>query len=276
MVPVNHAYSSIDIWLPSLRNMKTAFATQVRRTTLQQYTPIMLITRLLQAMQLNSRTACRIADTIALTSVRDCFKRRCVKRQSGFTLIELLVTIAVAGILLSVAIPSFRDMTSDSRIAAEADCLSRALYAARSEPVKRAERVTVCARATDGSCGDDWTRGALVFTDGAVGADDENAIIDTTDTILRTCPAFTTDNSIKVEGSTSRTAAGAGDRTHIRFGPSGRPNWKNGYFVICDERSADNWAGINVTLSGSLNRARLNPDGDALLNVFNSDITTCE
>lgn len=55
----------------------------------------------------------------------------------GFTLLELLITIAVLGILLGIAVPSFQSSLTNSRLTTAANDLVGALQAARSEAIKR-------------------------------------------------------------------------------------------------------------------------------------------
>ncbi len=66
-------------------------------------------------------------------------------RQSGFTLWELLITMLVAGLLLAIGVPSFRDAQRNSAITAAANDLITGLLAARAEAVKRQVPVTLCA-----------------------------------------------------------------------------------------------------------------------------------
>jgi type IV fimbrial biogenesis protein FimT len=58
-------------------------------------------------------------------------------RQRGFTLIELIVTIAVAGVLLALVIPSFTDFFAKRRVEGMATELATDLQYARSEAVAR-------------------------------------------------------------------------------------------------------------------------------------------
>lgn len=80
----------------------------------------------------------------------------------GFTLIELLVTMAVAAILLTIAVPNFQMFVMNNRMASQANDLITALNLARSEAVKRAANVTVCASSDGASCTGDWAAGWIV------------------------------------------------------------------------------------------------------------------
>ena len=89
----------------------------------------------------------------------------CKADASGFTLIELLVTITIAAILLSIAVPSFRDAALGSRLSNIANDLNASVQLARSEAIKRNAPVTLCT-STDGlACdvSDDWEQGWIVL-----------------------------------------------------------------------------------------------------------------
>ena len=94
----------------------------------------------------------------------------------GFTLIELMVAIAVLGVLIGIAYPSFTEMMRNNRIETQANELFTAFNVARSEAAKRGVNVSVCSTASSTSCGGpaDWSSGWMIFTDatGAVGTCD--------------------------------------------------------------------------------------------------------
>ena len=64
--------------------------------------------------------------------------------QRGFTIIELMVTATIAGILLAVAVPFFRDIIISSRLNSVSLELADSLALARSESIKRNRTITFC------------------------------------------------------------------------------------------------------------------------------------
>src|SRR5262245_7042692 len=68
------------------------------------------------------------------------------RRQRGFTLWELLVTLAVAGVLLGIGIPNFREFQRNGTMTAAANDLLTGTLLARSEALKLqgAPPVVVC------------------------------------------------------------------------------------------------------------------------------------
>lgn len=85
----------------------------------------------------------------------------------GFTLIELIVTITIAGILIAIATPYLGSFISSTRLTTQANELLTDLNTARSEAVKRASYVGVCASTSGSSCtsGGSFLNGWIVFLD---------------------------------------------------------------------------------------------------------------
>ncbi len=86
----------------------------------------------------------------------------------GFTLIELMITIAIAGILLAIGVPSMRDMIHQNRLTGHVNEFVAANLLARSEAIKRGSQVKICRSAnaeTSDTCSTgagDWSSGWLV------------------------------------------------------------------------------------------------------------------
>jgi type IV fimbrial biogenesis protein FimT len=83
-------------------------------------------------------------------------------KNTGFTLIELMVTLAVLAIFLTIAIPNFQAFVHNNRMAGQANEMMTTLNFARSESIKRAANVTVCASSDGATCTGTWTQGWVV------------------------------------------------------------------------------------------------------------------
>jgi type IV fimbrial biogenesis protein FimT len=146
-------------------------------------------------------------------------EHRSLQRLSrGLTLFELIVTMGIVAILLALAIPSYRYVTSANRVAAEVNALVGDLQFARSEAIKEGQNVVVCAANTAGNqclgSGSTWTGGWIVFSDA-----NPNQSVDAGETIFRVQSAFTgtdtltsnnTINWISFNREGFATASGAG------------------------------------------------------------------
>ncbi len=82
------------------------------------------------------------------------------KSKLGFTLIELMVTIAIAGILMMVAIPSFQEFMRNNELRSVSNGLYNAMLVAKNEAMTRNSHVLV-APYKDG----DWKAGWRIFVD---------------------------------------------------------------------------------------------------------------
>jgi type IV fimbrial biogenesis protein FimT len=134
------------------------------------------------------------------------------KSLRGFTLLELVMTLTVAGILTVVAVPSFLNITRNSRAAANANELVTAFSIARSEAIRRGASVSICRTADGATCGGTWQNGWIVFADGA--ATDTAAPV--VSEVLRVWPATTGEATV---ATTANNAAV--DLVWVRFLPRG-------------------------------------------------------
>ena len=84
-------------------------------------------------------------------------------RNAGFTLVELMITIAIAAILATVAVPAFQNFVLNNRMTGNANDMIATLGYVRSEAVKRAADVTLCASDDGATCSGTWTDGWVVL-----------------------------------------------------------------------------------------------------------------
>lgn len=93
-------------------------------------------------------------------------------REWGFTLLESLVVLALLAVLLSLAAPSLQGLRQKHQMQSHAEQLQASLLLARSEALRRQQRVTLCVRASAAHAGPDcakagtWAQGWVVFVDG--------------------------------------------------------------------------------------------------------------
>jgi type IV fimbrial biogenesis protein FimT len=81
----------------------------------------------------------------------------------GFTAVELLMVMTVVGILLAIAVPSYRTFMQNSRLTTQANTLVYALNLARSSAIQLDKPVQVCASADGATCnGGGWNQGWIV------------------------------------------------------------------------------------------------------------------
>ena len=107
----------------------------------------------------------------------------------GFTLVELLMVLCVAGILLTVAVPSFGRIISSSRLTAASNALLSSMYLARSEAIKRHGRVAMCKTVDGNACATSggWEQGWIVFSD-----TNSNGVRDADEPVIEQIQALTT------------------------------------------------------------------------------------
>lgn len=133
------------------------------------------------------------------------------KRQIGVTMVELMIVIAIAAILASIAAPSFSDFIDNTRLTSTMSQLTADLNRARSEAIKRNQRVLLCIRNSTGTdcatTGTDWQNGWLVC-------------YDTNSDNLCDATSSTDPNPIAVHQALPSTLTLTGQNV-IRFNPNG-------------------------------------------------------
>jgi len=149
----------------------------------------------------------------------------------GFSMVELIVVLAVIGILLSIAVPPFRDFLRNNQLASISHEFVASTNLARSEAVRRGGRVTLCRSATGAACAGsgNWDQGWIVFAD-----PDNDATVDAGEEVLQVHRA--------VQGG-STLVGNINVVSRITFDAQGRPG-QAGTVTLCNTGE-----GVDIILS---------------------------
>ena len=141
----------------------------------------------------------------------------------GFTLIELLITLSVAGIMLTIAAPSYRAFVQDSQLIAQSNSLHSAIMLTKSEAVKRSSPATICSSTNGTACngGAVWSNGWLIFAD----TNNDNGV--DANEIIQVGSPLSGGNVLNYNGG-----------ARVTFAASGFSAGFNGTFSLCDDRGA--------------------------------------
>lgn len=163
-----------------------------------------------------------------------------MRSESGFTLLELLVTILLAAILVTIAIPSFRNMILDNEITATANALVVGLKVARSDALRESRDVTLCPGSTT-ACNNtgSWTAAWSVWVNRSG-----------KQTAIRTNGSSPTSIVVSQNGSTSGTAVGYLPDGTINTAVT--PTVPITYLVCDTQRTGETGVEIFVSPTGSV------------------------
>lgn len=140
-------------------------------------------------------------------------------QSKGFTLLEALVVVAILGILVSLAAPSLAGLRERHQLQAQAEGFLDSLILARSEALRRQQRVTLCARASDSACdaAGAWQQGWLVFVDA-----NDNAQRDADEPLIEVHAAVPAGMRLTVTNTV---------KAYFSYGSEGRSMSTNGAFM---------------------------------------------
>ena len=176
-----------------------------------------------------------------------------MKKDFGFTLIELMITLVLAAILVGIAIPNFSTLIQNNRLTTEINEFLTAISIARSEAVKRADRITMCISSDGAACitTGDWSQGWIIFIDA------NNDASATGEEVLRVHGSLSTgttlDGSANLDDYISYESDGTSQLTTGAV--------QSGTVILCDNRGSGNGKGIAINATG---RARTISSADVI------------
>lgn len=159
-------------------------------------------------------------------------------RNRGFTLLEALVVLALLAVLLSLAAPSLKGLRQKHQMQSQAEQLQASLLLARTEALRRQQRVTLCVRESAAVAGADcatagtWAQGWVVFVDG-----NDNARREAQETVLQVQEALPRFLTLQGNATVDR---------YISYGPQGRSQSTTGAFqagtlTLCSASQTHVW-----------------------------------
>jgi type IV fimbrial biogenesis protein FimT len=143
-------------------------------------------------------------------------------KSKGFTLIELMVTLAIAAIVITIGVPSFRQTINSNRLITVANSFIASINLARSEAIKRNSRVVVCGSSNGKECtGSGYQSGWIVFVDNNNDALCTNCGEDTGELVIQRVEALPGNMTLNAAGSMN---------SYISYSPSGSSKVTGGGF----------------------------------------------
>ncbi|MEX2366492.1 MAG: GspH/FimT family pseudopilin, partial [Pseudohongiellaceae bacterium] len=158
-----------------------------------------------------------------------------MKQQTGFTIIELMITVAVGGILLAVAMPSFNNLVKNNCMTTNSNSFVSSVQYTRNQAVRLRQPVNMTgsnAADADNEWGTGWVVWQDADNDGSMDAGEE----------LR----------VSQLGCELTTIDETGDIDTITYRPTGFLDiaLAGATFDICDDRTGETGRQITISATG--------------------------
>lgn len=167
-------------------------------------------------------------------------------KKNGFTLLELMVTVAIVGIIATIALWNSGDMLKENRGESFLLELKRNISFARSQAASTDEIVIICPVPYNSvknspktlTCGTEWSGDNVIIT--FVDADNNGQYDSNNDSLIRVMEKANTADKVTFSGS-----------SQIRFNTSGRITTTPGNFVFSPNGDKDTSKALTLSQSGT-------------------------
>ena len=166
---------------------------------------------------------------------------------------ELMATLAVAGVLVTLAVPSFSELVKNNRLITQANDFVTSLNVARSEAIRRSSRVTVCKSSDQLSCAGSggWDQGWIVFND----VNGDGVVTNPTVNLLRVHSPLSGNVSLNGDANLDAYVSYVGSGATQQFA-GGASATQSGVLALCDDRGYVSQAkGIQISATGRVSTA---------------------
>lgn len=171
------------------------------------------------------------------------------KISCGFTLIELMIVVSLISVLVSVGVPSFKDLMERNQLTSSINQFVSSLSLARSEAIKRKQKVVLCASNDGKTCaaGTGYEIGWIVYAENEVPEnnrdEDNQALIWVQESLA---------DSLTLYGNTSSV------QSPLQYGATGRINGIGGRVTLCKNNRVDKARAITINPTGRVHQVERN------------------
>ena len=167
----------------------------------------------------------------------------------GFTIIELMITLALVSVLVTFGIPGFSGLMERNQLTTGINKFVSSLSLARSEAIKRNQRIGLCASSNGEQCADvGFENGWLVYVD-----NNQNNNRESDEELIWVVSKY--GNNFTLRGS-------SGYENTIFYLPSGRIATNvNGNIRLCKDNDVKKARMLNLITTGRVQQARRNDQG---------------
>jgi len=194
-----------------------------------------------------------------------------MRNQLGLSLLEVVIAVAVAGLLLSLAVPSFQAMQARRAVAAAIATIESDFALARSEAIRQGHSVTICSSSTAGECladaasgDDDWTTGWIIYaqptTSGSSSSSSLNSSSNSSSTSSSstsssapsTAPASPASSPLRVQGRLAGIQSIQASDNQFTFRPTGLGKSSSDRIVITPQADSTQTRWLCMSTAGRL------------------------